>query len=127
MCGGHLPHLACVQVNADRDSALDSLSAPGTLLVLCSLVDNMPYVVAEAAVCPPGCIMSKPDLARPSVLVAHLSAMQASGPKPGSSVCRSLLARSFVTHVKASKYRGKPWRMRLKVSMILISLSLAWM
>ena len=43
--------LSCaVQVNADRDSALDSLSTPGTLLVLCSLVDNMPYVVAEAAV-----------------------------------------------------------------------------
>ena len=39
------------QLNVDRDHALDSLSAPGTLLVLCSLVDNMPYVVAEASVC----------------------------------------------------------------------------
>ena len=39
-----------MQVNVDRDHALDSLSVPGTLLVLCSLVDNMPYVVAEASV-----------------------------------------------------------------------------
>ena len=39
-----------IRVNADRAEALEVLAAPGTLLVLCSLVDNMPYVVAEAAV-----------------------------------------------------------------------------
>ena len=37
-------------MNAERGEALDILSQPGTMLVLCSLVDNMPYVVAEAAV-----------------------------------------------------------------------------
>ncbi|KAK9821580.1 hypothetical protein WJX81_008053 [Elliptochloris bilobata] len=39
-----------IRVNAERGEALDILSQPGTMLVLCSLVDNMPYVVAEAAV-----------------------------------------------------------------------------
>ena len=39
-----------LRVGAKRDEALDILSSEGTLLVLCSLVDNMPYVVAEAAV-----------------------------------------------------------------------------
>ena len=38
------------QVNAERITALEVLNAPGTLLVLCSLVENMPYVVAEAIV-----------------------------------------------------------------------------
>ena len=33
-----------------RDEALEILSKEGVLLVLCSLIDNMPYVVAEAAV-----------------------------------------------------------------------------
>ena len=33
-----------------RDEALSILSSDGVLLVLCSLIDNMPYVVAEAAV-----------------------------------------------------------------------------
>lgn len=33
-----------------RDEALQILSKDGMLLVLCSLIDNMPYVVAEAAV-----------------------------------------------------------------------------
>ena len=41
-----------IRVNAERGEALDILSQPGTMLVLCSLVDNMPYVVAEAAVRP---------------------------------------------------------------------------
>ena len=40
------------QVGASRDEALEILSSEGMLLVLCSLIDNMPYVVAEAAVCP---------------------------------------------------------------------------
>ena len=40
-----------LRVGAKRDEALEILSSEGTLLVLCSLVDNMPYVVAEAAVC----------------------------------------------------------------------------
>ena len=31
--------------------AEESFSSEGTLLVLCSLVDDMPCVVAEAAVC----------------------------------------------------------------------------
>ena len=39
-----------LRVGAKRDEALQILSSEGTLLVLCSLVDNMPYVVAEAAV-----------------------------------------------------------------------------
>ena len=43
-CGGTL------QVNVRRDEALEILSQQGVLLVLCSLIDNMPYVVAEAAV-----------------------------------------------------------------------------
>ena len=34
-----------------RDDAMTLLSQDGVLLVLCSLIDNMPYVVAEAAVC----------------------------------------------------------------------------
>ncbi|KAK9813475.1 hypothetical protein WJX73_001034 [Symbiochloris irregularis] len=38
-----------VRTDAPRDEALDIISAPGTLVVLCSGVDNMPYVVAEAA------------------------------------------------------------------------------
>ena len=37
-------------INIKRDEALDIISAEGMLLVLCSMVDNMPYVVAEAAV-----------------------------------------------------------------------------
>ena len=40
------------QVNADRATALSVLSSPGALLVFCSLVENMPYVLAEAVVCP---------------------------------------------------------------------------
>lgn len=45
-----VPRQVHIRVNAERGEALDILSQPGTLLVLCSLVDNMPYVVAEAAV-----------------------------------------------------------------------------
>lgn len=40
-------HLA---INIPRDEALSIISQEGMLLVLCSFVDNMPYVVAEAAV-----------------------------------------------------------------------------
>lgn len=39
-----------LQVGVKRDEALSILSSDGVLLVLCSLIDNMPYVVAEAAV-----------------------------------------------------------------------------
>lgn len=39
-----------LKVGVKRDEALEILSSEGTLLVLCSLIDNMPYVVAEAAV-----------------------------------------------------------------------------
>lgn len=39
-----------LKIGVPRDEALDILSSEGTLLVLCSLIDNMPYVVAEAAV-----------------------------------------------------------------------------
>ena len=39
-----------LKIGVKRDEALDILSSEGTLLVLCSLIDNMPYVVAEAAV-----------------------------------------------------------------------------
>lgn len=42
--------MCSLQVNANRTTALEVLSAPGSLLVLCSLVENMPYVVAEAIV-----------------------------------------------------------------------------
>ena len=36
--------------NVERSEALRLLDQEGTLLVMCSLVDNMPYVLAEAAV-----------------------------------------------------------------------------
>ena len=36
--------------NVERKEALGVLAQEGTLLVLCSLVDNMPYVLAEAVV-----------------------------------------------------------------------------
>ena len=36
--------------NVPRSEALKVLNQEGLLLVLCSLVDNMPYVLAEAAV-----------------------------------------------------------------------------
>ena len=39
-----------LKVGVKRDEALEILSMDGMLLVLCSLIDNMPYVVAEAAV-----------------------------------------------------------------------------
>ena len=45
-------HFRLLQVNVKRDQALEILSQEGVLLVLCSLIDNMPYVVAEAAVSP---------------------------------------------------------------------------
>lgn len=38
--------------NVPRSEALKVLNQDGLLLVLCSLVDNMPYVLAEAAVRP---------------------------------------------------------------------------
>lgn len=41
-----------LKIGVKRDEALEILSSEGTLLVLCSLIDNMPYVVAEAAVSP---------------------------------------------------------------------------
>ncbi len=41
-----------LKIGVKRDEALEILSSKGTLLVLCSLIDNMPYVVAEAAVRP---------------------------------------------------------------------------
>lgn len=47
-----------LRVGAKRDEALEILSSEGTLLVLCSLVDNMPYVVAEAAVRSPACVFN---------------------------------------------------------------------
>lgn len=39
-----------LKINVPRDEALDIISQEGMLLVLCSFIDNMPYVVAEAAV-----------------------------------------------------------------------------
>ena len=41
---------AVMQVGVKREEALSILASEGMLLVLCSLIDNMPYVVAEAAV-----------------------------------------------------------------------------
>ena len=46
----HWPFRKTLNVGVKRDEALSILSSEGTLLVLCSLIDNMPYVVAEAAV-----------------------------------------------------------------------------
>lgn len=45
-----------------RDEALEILSQEGVLLVLCSLIDNMPYVVAEAAVSPLDNLMSEQNI-----------------------------------------------------------------
>lgn len=42
-----------IMANVPRSEALKVLNQEGLLLVLCSLVDNMPYVLAEAAVRPP--------------------------------------------------------------------------
>ena len=39
-----------IMANVQRSEALKVLNQEGLLLVLCSLVDNMPYVLAEAAV-----------------------------------------------------------------------------
>ena len=39
-----------LNINVPRDKALEIISREGMLLVLCSYIDNMPYVVAEAAV-----------------------------------------------------------------------------
>ena len=39
-----------LNINVPRDQALEIISREGMLLVLCSYIDNMPYVVAEAAV-----------------------------------------------------------------------------
>lgn len=41
-----------IMANVPRSEALKVLNQDGLLLVLCSLVDNMPYVLAEAAVRP---------------------------------------------------------------------------
>lgn len=39
-----------LKVDVKRDEALSIISMEGMLLLLCSGVDNLPYVVAEAAV-----------------------------------------------------------------------------
>ena len=39
-----------ILLNVERGEALELLDEEGTLLVMCSLIDNMPYVLAEAAV-----------------------------------------------------------------------------
>jgi hypothetical protein len=41
-----------IMANVPRSEALQALNQEGMLLVMCSLVDNMPYVLAEAAVRP---------------------------------------------------------------------------
>ena len=41
-----------LKINIAREEALDIIGMEGMLLVLCSYIDNMPYVVAEAAVRP---------------------------------------------------------------------------
>lgn len=46
--GGRAP--VHIMANVPRLEALKVISQEGMLLVLCSLVDNMPYVLAEAAV-----------------------------------------------------------------------------
>jgi hypothetical protein len=42
-----------LMINIKREEALNIIGMDGILLVLCSYIDNMPYVVAEAAVPPP--------------------------------------------------------------------------
>lgn len=49
----HWPFKTHLKIGVKRDEALEILGSEGTLLVLCSLIDNMPYVVAEAAVSTP--------------------------------------------------------------------------
>ncbi len=39
-----------LNINVPREQALEIIGREGMLLVLCSYIDNMPYVVAEAAV-----------------------------------------------------------------------------
>ena len=39
-----------LKINIKREEALNIISMEGMLLVLCSGIDNLPYVVAEAAV-----------------------------------------------------------------------------
>ena len=46
----HWPWKTHIREGAQRDEALSILSREGVLLVLGSLIENMPYVVAEAAV-----------------------------------------------------------------------------
>ena len=53
-----------LQVGVKREEALNILASEGMLLVLCSLIDNMPYVVAEAAV--------RPSLQRPAGFAAFM-------------------------------------------------------
>jgi len=48
VAGGRAP--VHIMANVPRLEALKVISQEGMLLVLCSLVDNMPYVLAEAAV-----------------------------------------------------------------------------
>ncbi len=42
------PWKAHLLMNAPRAEALSVLAQPGMLVVFCSLVENLPYVVAEA-------------------------------------------------------------------------------
>ena len=64
-------------MGASRDEALEILASEGVLLVLCSLIDNMPFVVAEAAVRSPAYICDFLCSAR--LISARLSALQLCG------------------------------------------------
>ena len=66
-----------IKTDLGRTEALKLLDAEGTLLVMCSLVDNMPYVLAEAAVSHP--------------LVTLASLIQSSCPASCSLCCLALL------------------------------------
>ena len=80
-----------LKIGVKRDEALEILSSEGTLLVLCSLIDNMPYVVAEAAV------SSTPSHLLPLVAacapgwcsVKYIAGSMSELPNPTREVCRS--------------------------------------
>lgn len=59
-----------LKVGVKRDEALEILGSEGTLLVLCSLIDNMPYVVAEAAVSTPASPTQQIDPCSRALLVS---------------------------------------------------------
>ena len=71
-----------LRINVRREEALGIISSPGMLLVLCSGIDNMPYVVTEAAVrspwTSPGLLLLYPNILEccPCMLYVNILQMQ---------------------------------------------------